>query len=354
MFRAIAAGAALALLMAGSANAELKTITDDQGRQVTLDLPIRKAAVFNAWNAELFRAIGGAGSIAGLDAGTAGNPGYWPASLTTPETIIGQGQTAPNYERIVALKPDVVVIPANGVWQEAEAKLKPFGIPVIVMTGFDPVKHIRNAQQVGELLGKPKEAQAVADFFDVNMRLLAERLKDVTPRRIYLENWAGIVSPLATSGWDNMMKLAGGANIFGDIEFAKQPSGRGSVNDFQIDQEQVILRNPELIFKMGCCNVNYPAPPAGSLKATADELMARPGWNSIQAVKSKEVHVIGFFAANVVSKMIAAMYLAKAIYPDRFSDVDPEGLMKTWLEKYQGVPYTAPYSYSPLNRYGQS
>src|SRR5262245_57710823 len=91
--RFLALGVIPGLLLAGAAQAEMTTVTDDVGRQVMLDLPIKKAAVFNTWNAELFRAIGGAASIAGLDAGTAANPGYWPISLTTPETIIGQGQT---------------------------------------------------------------------------------------------------------------------------------------------------------------------------------------------------------------------------------------------------------------------
>ncbi len=62
----------------------------------------------------------------------------------------------------------------------------------------------------------------------------------------------------------------------------------------------------------------------------------------------------GFFAGNVVSKMIGSVYIAKALYPDKFKDIDPEKLMKTWLEDYQGVKYAAPYSYSALNRYGQS
>jgi iron complex transport system substrate-binding protein len=352
MFRGIAAGAALALLMAGSAEAELKTITDDQGRQVTLDLPIRKAAVFNPWNAELFRAIGGAQAIAGLDRGTAANPGYWPAALTAANTIIGENQAAPNYEAIVALKPDVLVIPRNGAWQEAEAKLKPFGIPVVVITGWDVLKHSENARQVGVLLNQPVRAQAVVDFYETNLKLLKERLAGVTPRKVYLENAAGIVSPIPGSGWHDMITLGGGRNVFGDIDIAKEGANRGGVHDFQIDPEQVVLRDPEVIFKLGCCGTDYPAPPQAALKKSADDIAARPGWGTISAIRNKDVHVIGFFAGNVVSKMIGSVYIAKALYPDRFRDVDPERLMKTWLEDYQGVRYGGSYSYSALGRYG--
>jgi iron complex transport system substrate-binding protein len=114
----------------------------------------------------------------------------------------------------------------------------------------------------------------------------------------------------------------------------------------------VVLRDPEVIFKLGCCGTDYPAPAQAALKKSADDIAARAGWGTISAIRNRDVHVIGFFAGNVVSKMIGSVYIAKALYPDRFRDVDPEALMKTWLQEYQGVPYTASYSYSPLGRYG--
>jgi iron complex transport system substrate-binding protein len=148
------------------------------------------------------------------------------------------------------------------------------------------------------------------------------------------------------SGWHDMIVLGGGANIFGDVVFANQTGAVGSVHDFQVDAETVIARDPEAIIMLGAGGTNYPAPSMETLRAQAEEILNRPGWQGVAAIRDREVHVIGFFAANIVSKIIASVYVAKALYPDRFADVDPEALVRRWLEEFQGVPYTAPYSFS--------
>ena len=127
--RFAAALACATLNAAGPGAADIVEITDDLGRKVELDLPVDRVAVFNPWNAELFRAIASADLLVGLDKGTAANPGYWPGRLQA--AVIGQNQAEPNYEAIVELRPDVLVIPRNGAWEDAEAQLAPFGIPVV-------------------------------------------------------------------------------------------------------------------------------------------------------------------------------------------------------------------------------
>src|SRR5690606_22089109 len=138
----------------------------------------------------------------------------------------------------------------------------------------------------------------------------------------------------------------GGENIFGDINFSDQPASGGSVHDFAIDPEAVIIRDPEVIFLLGAGSLSYPAPSPDLLREQAEAIAARPELEGVTAVRNGEVHVIGFFAANIVSKIIASVYVAKALYPDQFADVDPESLVRTWLEDFQGVPYTGAYSYS--------
>src|SRR5690606_18908487 len=261
---AAASGVLLAFGLGAAASAEEATIVDDAGRSVTLDLPVGRVAVFNPWNAELFRAIGGADSLVGLDRGTASNPGYWPEALTG--AIIGESQSEPNYDAIVALDPDVLVIPRNGAWEQAAQQLEPFDIPVVVMTGWDVLLHSDNARLVGQLVGEPERAEAVVDFYEDTAALLAERLAGVEPRRVYVENQQPFRSPLVGSGWHDMIVIGGGENIFGDINFADQPAAGGSVHDFAVDPEAVIVRDPEVIFLLGAGSLSYPAPPPQLLR----------------------------------------------------------------------------------------
>ena len=82
------------------------TITDDLGREVSLNVPIKRAVVFNKYNAEFFRAVGGTQVLVGIGQGTQADQLL--AGLSK-DAIAGQNQRTPNYEKIVALKPDVVV-----------------------------------------------------------------------------------------------------------------------------------------------------------------------------------------------------------------------------------------------------
>ena len=106
---------------AGIAPAMAETFTDDAGRTVELELPIKRAVIFNRYAVEFARAIGAIDKVVGVDASTMRDPAYWPQFKESD--IVGQGQTQPNYEAIVALKPDVVIIPRNGVYDEAALQL---------------------------------------------------------------------------------------------------------------------------------------------------------------------------------------------------------------------------------------
>lgn len=350
LVRSIVAGGTLALSLTSlHAFAAETTLTDDADRQVTLDLPVKRAVVFNAINLELFRAVGGMDSVVGVDAGAQKATAYWPG---IPESaVVGQGQAAPNYEAIVALKPDLVVFPRNGAWQEAEERLKPFNIPVMVITGWDPLKHSENARQIGKLLDKSDRGEELAAFYEDNVKLLADRLEGVERKSIYMEKVPSLYTPIPGSGWHDMIVSGGGDSIFAEVDFAKESSSRGSVHEFSIAAEDIFVDNPQVIIKLVCCEGGYNPPGEADLKAAVDEIKGRPGWDQITAVRNDDVHVFSIFAGNVVSKMIGSVYIAKALYPDRFADIDPNALMRTWLEDFQQLPYLGPYGHSPLGRY---
>lgn len=48
---------------------------------------------------------------------------------------------------------------------------------------------------------------------------------------------------------------------------------------------------------------------------------------------------MSYCVAGGVSKMIVALQLAKWLHPDRLDDVDPDAVMREWIEKWQGASY---------------
>ena len=108
-------------------------LTDNAGREVELPYPVERCAVALRYTNELIRACGAIDRVVAVDLNTAQDRDYW--GMFDPEQVIGKSQRELDYEQIVSLAPQVVILPSNGAWQEAEEKLAPFGIKVFVISG---------------------------------------------------------------------------------------------------------------------------------------------------------------------------------------------------------------------------
>ena len=322
--------------VASAAPARTLSFRDDLGRSITLALPVRRAIVFNSFTTEFIRAVAGMGVVVGVDQGVVREHAYWPT--VTPSMLAGDDQATPNYEAIVALRPDVVFFPRNGDWIKASRVLAPFHIPVVVITGWDALKQEENVSLIGGIFEQPARAARLNAFYRHYKDLLAQRLKGVKRRRVYLEQTAGPnYSPIPGSGWHDMIQEAGGDNIFGDVRFGDQSATRGSVHAFPVDPEQILARKPELIVKLE--PMQYQPVTQAAAVRMLQSIAARPGYATLPAVQSGQVYYLSNYMGNASSKIIGALQIAKWLYPARFADVDPSAAMRTWLETFQGVRY---------------
>lgn len=315
---------------------------DDAGREITLPVPLRRVVVFNRYTTEFVRAVGGMPAVVGVDIDSARGREYWPT--VTPGMLAGQGQSSPNYEAIVAMRPEVVFFPRNSDWQKAAEVLGRFHITVVVLTAWDVLKHEQNVELLGRLFGQPQRAARLNAFYRGYRDLLAQRLRGVARKRVYIEEVGNYKTLLKGSGWHDMVELGGGQNVFGDVEIAGQSSARGTVQGFSVDPEEVIARRPELIVKLE--PGQYLPHPRAFSEQVLKGIAARPGFASLPAVRSGQVYHISYYLAGGCSKIIGALQIAKWLYPERFADVDPEQAMKVWLEQFQDVPAPGGYSVS--------
>ncbi|MFT4053107.1 MAG: ABC transporter substrate-binding protein [Novosphingobium sp.] len=315
---------------------------DDVGRTVTIRTPVRRVVVFNRYNVEFVRAIAGTGPIVGIDAGTARERAYWPGLRDVP--VVGQGQSTPNYDAIADLAPDLVILPRNGAWAEADKLLTSLGIPVAVVTAWDVLQHERNATLLGHLFERPREAEALGAFYRHWHDLLGQRLQGVKRKRVYLEEVGDYRTLLPGSGWHDMIEAGGGINVFGDVTIATADGSRGTSQGFTVDPEEVIARRPDVIIKL---QPGQYAPHSRAFsRAVLERLAARPGFATIPAVHEGQVYHVSYYLAGGCSKIIGALQVAKWLYPERFQDIDPEAVMGEWLTRFQHVPARHGYSAS--------
>ena len=342
LFKKWVVATALATGISGVAWAAEITVTDDVKREVTLNVPVKRVVAFNKYNADFFRAVGGQNVLVGMAQDIFKLTNYWPG--LGKEAVAGQNQREPNYEAIVGLKPDLVVFPRNGAWEKAAEKLKSFGIPVVVVTGWDVNKHTANIDMIGKLTGKEDRAAELNTLHKKYTDMIDTRLKGVEPRTIYLEKTVDFTTSVPGSGWHDMLVQAGGKNIFDDIDIKKEPKSKGNKHQLDIDPEAVLRRNPSIIIKQ--VGSDFVPPAQEKMAAAVSGLKSRPGWSELDAVKNDRVYVMSYFIAGGISKLIGKLYIVKWLYPEKFEDMDPDQISKEWIEKFQGVPYPGAHTYS--------
>jgi iron complex transport system substrate-binding protein len=174
----------------------------------------------------------------GLSARVVGVTTYcdFPAEAKTKEQV---GDTIqPNLERIIALKPDLVIITTSSQLEKITQQLDELKIPVYVSNPRTVAEVSRSILSIGELTGATERARAIATEIEQRIGAVRERVKDLPRPRVFyvLQN-----APLITAGHNtfinDLITLAGGESISG-AERADYP---------QFSRETVIARAPEII-----------------------------------------------------------------------------------------------------------
>lgn len=309
-------------------------ITDSLGRQVVLDKPVSRAVVANAYNTELINAIGAIDDVVGVDFNIyQDQEGF--KNKFTKDMVIGKSQRELNYEKIIELKPEVLILTSNGAWQDAEAKLSPFGIKIINVDAYYTDKFEDNLLLLGKIFGKEKEAVECANYFSSKLKYIDGQLKNVQRRSIYFEYRKAGNTTIPGNYFYEMVNLAHGDNIFKEAK------------NINIDIEAVVEKNPQYIVKVSDTNVfsSYNPPTVAEHKAIYDNICSRPGWDQIDAVKNKKILLLSHYVHGGASKLVGTMYIAKFLYPEYLPDLHPENVFKDWLTKYQHLDYVAGHTY---------
>lgn len=318
------------------------TLTDNAGREVELPIPVETCVVANRYNSELIRACGAVDRIIAVDQNTAQDREYW--GMFDPENTIGKSQTDLNYEKIARLNPQVLILPDNGSYEEAEKQLEPFGIKVFVISGYDTADFKNQVENIGVMFGVEEPAQRFYHYFNDKVEYIKKQLDGQPKKTVYFESTSDYNTTLPGDPFYNMVELAGVENIF-----ASQNSG---ISQKEVDPEAIISRNPELIIKLVTPEQAlsgtglYEPPSKDEFETKYEELTSRPGWDSVKAVKNQDIYFMTQFSHGGAGKLVGTMYIAKMAYPDLLTELDPDEVFRAWMEDFQGFQNVDGHFYS--------
>lgn len=179
----------------------------------------------------------------------------------------------PNIEKIISLKPDLVL--ATGLEQaETALKLKKMKINVFTVDPGDFNELFACVKEIGRLCGREPQAGALIGNMRDSLANISQKvglIKEQDRPRAYLEIW---YDPIMTAGNGSlageMITIAGGINIASD---APRPFS-------QFSPELIIKRNPDVII-LGYMSAGIPA---------AGAVSGRLGWRDINAVRYGRVY----------------------------------------------------------------
>lgn len=315
---------------------------DGIGRLVELDKPLQRVVVANAYNTdmtELIVALGCLDRIVGVDQNILWNNEAFKNRFTKDQLVCTRESIVINYEKVVELKPDALIISSKGSWYDAQEKLSNFGIKVIVLDTHNLENFEVNCQVLGKAFGKEKRAKEIVDYFGGQLEYVKRQLAKIENRKkVYFECGGPGATTMPGSYFYSLVKYTGGINIMEDAV------------ERHITAEAVILRNPDVIVKMSDrrWKYSYKPPTVEEHKLIKKDITSRPGWDEITAVKNDDIFQLSYFSHCGASKIIGVLYVAKYLYPEYLPDLHPEAVFKKWLTEYLQLDYVPGHTYPSM------
>jgi iron complex transport system substrate-binding protein len=201
----------LLLLLFAQCAAAAVEIADELGHRVRLEQPAARIISFAPHITELLFAIGAGDKIVGV----VRHSDYPEAAKRIP--LIGDNRAA-DLERIVALRPDLIVAWLHAGAMKQLDRLRSTGIPVHYSNPQTLEAIAKEGERLGELAGTSAQAaQWAAQFRERHRRLLAQYA--VRPKvTVFYQVWA---RPLYTLNREHfvsdLLSACGAVNVFGSL-----------------------------------------------------------------------------------------------------------------------------------------
>jgi iron complex transport system substrate-binding protein len=314
-------------------SATTRTVTDVTGRVVTLPAKVDRIAPLIGPSYDTVFMLGAADKVAMLGiAQTKWAYILYPALANVP-TI--KNPSAPNLEDLMSKNIQLVLF-----WDTPDQikKLTDSGISVFCTlasqsnpeTREEWISSAQNAIKVlASALGDnaPANADAYCKYFDDTVKRITSVTSKIPEDKrptVYYIRGTNASSLLTTHGkytstrW--WMEMAGANFVTKGVE---------SNTNATVTMEQVISWNPEVIF-MGRVN---------NTAAVLDD----PKWSGIKAVKDGRVYLSPngeYWWESGVEGPLMLMYVAKTLYPDKFTDIDMTKEIKSFYSKFFNYPLT--------------
>jgi len=294
-------------------------IKDLLGREVEVPSNVNRIVAVGPGALRLIAYLKATDMVVGVEDFEKLRPSGRPYILAYPELkelpSVGPGGPGklPDLESLIALQPDVVFITYvdRKTAQDIQEKT---GIPVVVLSygnlgTFEDEDLFRSIELAGKILGREEKAHEVVDF-------IKKAQEDLTTRSEGVESPTVYVGGIGYKGAHGIDSTEAKYPPFVVLQARNVVDELGEGHKF-IDPEKLLVWDPEYIFI-----------DENGLNLVLDDYSKhREFYESLSAVKRGKVYGIlpyNYYTTNIGTALADAYFIGKILYPERFTDIDPE------------------------------
>jgi cobalamin transport system substrate-binding protein len=259
-----------------------REITDDAGRRVALPARVDRVISLAPNLTEIVFAVGGADRLVG-------NTTYCDYPPEAKAVAKVGDSLQPSLERIIALRPQLVLISTASQLEVFTRQLQNQNIAVFVTDPHDLEGVFRTIEQVGQILGQTEQANALVTRLRDRTNAVQQAVQQAKPVTVFYQVSG---EPLYTIGKDSyltdLIRRAGAVSVTAEVPGAWP----------KYSSESALAARPEAIIlptggSMGAANSSVtdalrssPAVLAGRVYKINDDYLARPGPRLVEGLEA--------------------------------------------------------------------
>jgi iron complex transport system substrate-binding protein len=280
-------------LLPGVSAAQMKIVTDETGRRVSLPARAERIVSLAPNLTEMLFALGLGPRVVGVTDWC----NFPPEARALPR--IGQ-VISPSLEQIAALKPQLVLATTAGNRRETVAGLERLGIPVYAFNSRTVEDVLLSLRGLAELVGRPQAGVELEAALRARLEAVAARVNEQPHPRVLFVLW---LEPLMTVGRHTFVHDAlvrAGADSVSADRAEDWP---------RLSWEEVLRQNPDYLVL-----AHSPA-----LEQRLKALRTSPTWGRLEALREGRVIVLDEAVLRPGPRIVDAIeQLARTLHPEGF------------------------------------
>lgn len=204
----------------------------------------------------------------------------------------------PNYEVVLAAKPDLIIASTAGNDRGAITKLTGLGLPVYVAAPRNVDRILQSVEDIGRVTDCAGRGKGLVAEMKDRLDKIKLRIAGLPPVRAFFITWLDpLLAPGKNTFENDVLSLAGVQSITADIP---QYYPRYSL-------EQILVKDPDVIL-----TVKQEGNPIPDFRKIS-------GWRDLRAVREGRVYVLTEFLQHPSPLFVDGVEeLARKLYPERF------------------------------------